>query len=253
MSPQTETERLEMQGVRYRHAVGHLLYAAIVTRFDVMNAVRELSRFMEAPGLEHWGAAKRIMRYIKSTLDFKLTYGPFPVDCFDDCFTLVGFSDSDWCGCIDTRRSTTGYAFFFGNAQGVISGGAFSVNSRLQPTVALSSTEAEYLAACSCVQEAVYLRMLLADIGVPQLGATRIWEDNQATIALVNSALGQWNPRTRHIDVRYHFIKERVRSREVELAYVPSGDQVADVLTKNLGTEKFRELAALILGIRVLH
>jgi hypothetical protein len=247
--PQNEEQRREMRGIKDRHAVGNLLYVALVTRFDIANAVRELARFMEDPGPEHWGAAKRIMRYLKGTLDHDLVLGPFP----RGELRLIGFSDSDWAGDTDTRRSTTGYVFVLGDNAGEIRSGAISANSRLQPTNALSSTEAEWMAACSAAVEVVYLRGLLGDIGHPQVGATRVYEDNQSAIHIANSAIGQWNPRTRHMDVRYKFVKEKVRSNEIELVYVSTLDQLADILTKNLGTTQFIRLAARILGHRAVR
>jgi hypothetical protein len=246
MSPQTNEERHEMRDQKYRHGVGHVMYLALVSRFDIMNAVRELARFMEDPGAEHLAALKRVFRYLKGTQDMTLTYGPFVTTDFK----LVGFSDSDWAGELDTRRSTTGYAFMLSTTDesGTLYSGAISVNSRLQPTVALSSTEAEYMAVCSATQEAIYLRSMLADLGLHQVEPTIIYEDNTAAIALANAALGQWHPRTRHVDVRYKFVKERVRSHEVELVYVKTNDQIADILTKNLGTTQFRALTSRLLG-----
>jgi hypothetical protein len=244
MSPQTDEERAEMHGIRYRHAVGHLLYLAMVSRFDIMNSVRELTRFMQEPGMEHWAAVKRVMRYIKGTIDVPLIFGPFP----PGEVVLVGYSDSDWAGELDTRRSTTGYVFLMAGGDGKPCSGAVSVNSRLQPTVALSSTEAEYMAVCSAAQEAIYLRVVLFDMGMPQRYPTRIYEDNTAAIRLANAAVGQWHPRTRHVDVRYKFVKERVRSNEIELVYVKTTEQLADLLTKNLAAPQFSVLAQRILG-----
>jgi hypothetical protein len=196
--------------------------------------------------MEHWGAVKRVLRYLKGTIDMSLSFGPF----ISPYLSLVGYSDSDWAGDIDTRRSTTGFVFLLTDSMGDACGGAISVNSRLQPTVALSSTEAEYMAVCSAAQEAIYLRVLLEDMGIAQAGPTTIFEDNMAAISLANAAIGQWHPRTRHVDVRYKFVKERVRSQEIKLTYVPTTEQLADILTKNLGTKQFKNLAARILGHR---
>jgi hypothetical protein len=246
MAPQTDEERKAMRDQKYRHGVGHVMYLALVSRFDIMNSVRELARFMEDPGAEHLAALKRVFRYLKGTQDMTLSYGPLK----NTAFELVGFSDSDWARELDTRRSTTGYAFMLSTTDeaGTTYSGAISVNSRLQPTVALSSTEAEYMAVCSATQEAIYLRSMLADLGLPQVEPTTIYEDNTAAIHLANAALGQWHPRTRHVDVRYKFVKERVRSREVELVYVKTTNQVADILTKNLGTTQFQALTLRLLG-----
>jgi hypothetical protein len=240
----TDEHRQEMKNVRYRHAVGHLIYVASVTRFDIANAVREAARFMENPGPEHWGAVKRILRYLQGSKETELVLGPFP----RGDLRLVGYSDSDWAGDSDTRRSTTGYVFVLADAAGVIRSGAISTNCRLQPTVALSSSEAEYMAVCSAAVEAIYLRSLFNDLGYQQTAPTVIYEDNQAAIALANSALGQWHSRTRHVDVRYKFVKERVRSLEIQLVYVNTADQLADICTKNLGTTQFLRLKARLMG-----
>ena len=246
MQATTDEDKKEMQGVRYRHAVGHLLYLTSITRFDIANPVRELARFMENPGPEHWAAVKRVFRYLAGTKGKDLILGPFP----PGELKLIGYSDSDWAGDPDTRRSTTGYVFVLGDEQSNICSGAISANSRLQPTVALSSTEAEYMAVCSAAAEAIYLRALIGGLGYPQTAATIIYEDNQSAMALANAAINQWHPRTRHMDVRYKFVKERVRSNEVRLVYVRTVEQLADVLTKNLGGNTFRKFAALLLGHR---
>jgi len=246
MQATTDEDKKEMQGVRYRHAVGHLLYLTSITRFDIANPVRELARFMENPGPEHWAAVKRVFRYLAGTKGKDLILGPFP----PGELKLIGYSDSDWAGDPDTRRSTTGYVFVLGDEQSNICSGAISANSRLQPTVALSSTEAEYMAVCSAAAEAIYLRALIGGLGYPQTAATIIYEDNQSAMALANAAINQWHPRTRHMDVRYKFVKERVRSNEVRLVYVRTVEQLADVLTKNLGGNTFRKFAAILLGHR---
>ena len=126
--------------------VGSLLYAAMVTRPDIAFAVQRLSRHLQDARPEDWAAGKRVMRYLQGTLSLGIIYRggiETPV--------LSGYSDSDWAGDMDTRRSTTGFVY-------LVSGGCVSWASRLQPTVALSSTEAEYMAACAAVQEAIHLR-----------------------------------------------------------------------------------------------
>ena len=219
----------------YRSVVGGLLYAAMVTRPDIAYAVQVLGRHLQASGPEHWTAAMRVMRYLQGTRELGIVYG---VDASSGV-VLQGYADADWAGDRDTRRSTTGYVF-------MVAGGTVSWSSKLQPTVALSSAEAEYMAACSAVQEAVHIRRLLGDLEFQQEQPTVIYEDNQGCIALsANPVLHQ---RTKHIDIRYHFTREKVESGEVVLQYVATEHQLADLLTKALLSFRVAYLRGLVLG-----
>ena len=131
-SPSTEKEKLEMKNIPYRETVGSLMYIACNTRPDIMAATSFVSRYVSNPGLEHWTAVKRILRYLKGTEDLGLVLGG------STSVSLHGYSDADWGGDRDTRKSTTGYVFFIGN-------GCVSWQTKKQPTTALSTTEAEYL------------------------------------------------------------------------------------------------------------
>lgn len=231
-----ETEVKEMKDIPYRSAVGSLMYAMVGTRPDIAAAVGVVSRHLERPGLEHWQAVKRIFRYLKGSLDMAIEYG-----CSKSRrLQLSGYCDADWGGDMTDRRSTTGYVF-------MMAGGAVSWNSRKQPTVALSSTEAEYMALSGAVQEAIWLRQLLRDLGYAQQGATPIYEDNQGCINLANNPVS--HSRTKHIDIRHHFVRERLESGDIGLQYCQTGDMGADLLTKGIATVQFRKLRA-ILGIR---
>jgi hypothetical protein len=221
-----------------------VLYAGIVTRPDIAYAVQSASKHLQRNGPEHLVNAKRILRYLKGTVDMGIRYsvkGGSKLTGFSDSDStkLLGYSDADWGGDKDTRRSTTGYVF-------VLAGGAVSWCSRLQPTVALSSAEAEYTAACAAVQEATHLRQLLQDLGFPQEEPTLIMEDNQGCIALSGNPV--LHKRTKHIDIKYHFIRERVASQEVALKYVATADQLADILTKPLLRVRLEKMRDIILG-----
>ena len=220
--------------------VGSLLYAAMITRPDITYAVQALGRHMQCSGNEHMVAAKRILRYLQGTKDLGIVYEASG-DSIGQQPSLVGFSDADWGGDIDTRRSTTGYLFMIEETGGVVSWG-----SKLQPTVALSSAEAEYMAVCAAVQEAVHLRRLMCDLGFEQKEPTVIYEDNQGCIALSDNPVH--HRRTKHIDIRFHFIRERVASKETELKYVPTEFQLADLLTKGLAKSRVMVLRNAILG-----
>lgn len=222
----------------YMSIVGSLLYASMVSRPDITYAVQVLGRHLQASGPEHMIAAKRILRYLQGTKDMGLIYEG---KSDSKGGVLIGFSDSDWGGDIDTRRSTTGYLFTF-------DGNAITWGSRLQPTVALSSAESEYMAMSSAVQEAIHLRQLLKDLGFEQRESTVIFEDNQGCIALSGNPV--FHKRTKHIDIRFHFIRERVASGEVEIQYISTEHQLADVLTKTLPKARTIKLTKLIMGDR---
>lgn len=227
----------------YMSIVGSLLYVSVITRPDITYAVQALGRHMQSCGNEHMIAAKRVLRYLQGTKDLGLVYeaGETGSDNGIGQPCVVGFSDADWGGDLDTRRSTTGYLFMIEETRGVVSWG-----SKLQPTVALSSAEAEYMAACAAVQEAVHLRLLMSDLGFEQREPTVIYEDNQGCIALSDNPV--YHRRTKHIDIRYHFIRERVASKEIELKYVPTKYQLADLLTKGLAKPRVVVLRNSILG-----
>ena len=178
--------------------------------------------------MEHWMAVKRIFRYIKGTLKRGLCYTT------GDNFELHGYSDADWAGDLESRKSTSGYIFRLGNC-------TISWRSKKQPIVALSSTEAEYVALCSASQEAIWLRNLVKNIGFPCKGPTTIHEDNQGAIALSKNPKD--HPRTKHIAVKYHFIREQLQNDTIDLKYCPTGEMLADIFTKGLPRitfEKFR-------------
>ncbi len=150
--------------------------------------------------------------------------------------TLLGYANADWASDVNDRKSTSGYVFMLGGA-------AISWSSKKQTSVALSSTEAEYIAGAHAAKEAVWLRQLLSELGQDMSPPTVLCIDNQSAIAIT------WNPefhdRTKHIDVRYHFLQQVVDSGMVELVYTPTGEQVADVLTKGLpptSHNKFRSI-----------
>jgi hypothetical protein len=175
----------EMQGIPYKTAVGSLMYAMVGTRPDLAFLVSMVSQFMSRAGPSHWMAVKRIMRYLKGILDLKLCLGGKDV-------SLRGYYDAHWGGDANERRSTTGYVFFVGV-------GAISWNCMRQPIIALSTTEAEYMATSQCTKEAIWLRKLMADVGLVQVGATTIMCDNQGCIALAKNPTH--HSRTKHIDI----------------------------------------------------
>ena len=212
----------------YQAAIGSLNYAAIATRPDLSVAVGMLSQHMRNPSEDHWSGVKRVLRYIKGTFDFGLKF------TYSDSFVLHGFADADWAGCSESRKSTSGEVFKIGNC-------TVSWRSKKQSVVALSSCEAEYISLCSAAQETVWLRNLLADVGFEQTQATTIREDNQGAMCLARNPKD--HTRTKHIDVKFHYTRETIENNILKLVYCPTGEMVADTLTKGLpksGFEKFR-------------
>ncbi len=214
----------------FKSLVGSLRYLTC-TRPDILYAVGLVSRYMENPTTTHFKTAKRILRYIKGTIDFGLLYS------FSNDYKLVGYSDSDCGGDIDDRKSTTGFVFFMGDT-------AFTWMSKKQPIVTLSSCEAEYVAATSCVCHAVWLRNLLKELSMTQEEPTKICVDNKSAIALAKNPV--FHDRSKHIDIRYHYIRECITRKDVQVEYVKSQDQIADIFTKPLKFEDFARLRNLL-------
>ncbi|KAI3703128.1 hypothetical protein L6452_28884 [Arctium lappa] len=207
----------------YRQLVGSLIYLTL-TRSDITHLVSVMSRYMQSPEKPHLEAVRRILRYVKTTLDYGILY-----EKERNC-RLVGYCDADFAGDHDTRRSTTGYVFMLGT-------GAISWCSKRQQTVSLSTAEAEYRAAAMTAQESTWLRQLLKDLCQPTEYAVPVYCDNRSAICLAENTV--YHARTKHIAIRYHFIWEKVLQEEVELRQIKTEDQAADLFTRGLGGNKF--------------
>lgn len=213
----------------YRKVVGSLIYATL-TRPDMSHDVGLLSQFMQVPRKPHLDAARRVLPYAKGTLNFGLFYA------YGAEIEVCGYTDADWAGSSYDRRSTSGYVFSLGSA-------AVSWSSKKQTTVALSSTEAEYRGAAMAACEVAWLRKLLHSFGLHILQPVTLFCDNMSSIQLANNPV--FHARTKHIEVHYHYIREKVLAQEIDLVYVGTHDQVADIFTKSLGAEKlhrFRDM-----------
>jgi len=193
----TTGEDLLPGGNRYAELVGSLLYLSTTTRPDIAFAVGVLSRFMSCPEQDHMRAAKGVLRYLRGTTRLGVVYGGSE--------PLQGFVDADRAGVVDGRRSTTGFVF-------TLNGGPIAWASKRQSTVAISTAEAEYVAAALATKEALWLRKLLSALGVDG-GAVPMGEDNQAFLALVNNP--EATGRTKHVDVAYHMVRDYVARGEV--------------------------------------
>ncbi|KAJ9525751.1 hypothetical protein QJQ45_003431 [Haematococcus lacustris] len=216
-----EGDALDTTLHHYSALVGSLLYLTCCTRPDIAFAVGALARHMSAPTKQHWAAACSVLCYLKGSADQGLLFGGVS--------GLQGFSDADYAGDKDTARSTTGYIF-------TLNGGAISWSSRLQPTVAMSTAEAEYMAASSAAKEALWLRKLMRDL---QLDAScvHLGCDNQAAIQLLHNPMA--TSRAKHIDVHHHFVRERISRGEVAFHYCHTSSMLADILTKPLAAVQF--------------
>ena len=193
----------------YQSAVGSLLYLSTHTRPDIAFAVSNVAKFCSRPTKEHWTAVKRIMRYLKGTTSYGLLY------CETNPKNCVGYSDADWGGDTDDYKSTSGYVFQFG-------GTAVSWKSKKQTSVALSTAEAEYIALSSATQEASLMRQLLVDLNCGPTTPTVICEENQSSICIAKNPL--FHGRTKHIGIKYHFVHEQVKNKNVEIVYCPTED-----------------------------
>ncbi|UYV61655.1 hypothetical protein LAZ67_1005777 [Cordylochernes scorpioides] len=225
----TPEQKEKMPKFPFREAVGSLMFASCVSRPDITYAVSQVSKFLEYPGPAHCTTVKNIFRYLKGT--------PHMGILFTGQDQLVGYSDSDFARDVDSRKSTTGYAF-------MMNGGTVSWASQRQPIIALSTTESEYIAACSAAKELIWIRRLLQGIGCDITKETELYIDNQAAIKLVENPV--FHKRTKHIDVRYHFIRSKHEEGELKVHHVCSSEQLADIMTKPLPGNKFHYLRGLL-------
>ncbi|KAF7372211.1 Integrase catalytic domain-containing protein [Mycena venus] len=234
-----DAERLAT--IPFRALVGSLMYLSIGTRPDIAFAVNRLAGFLSCYTLAHWQAAIRVVRYLKGTRNLSLTLGGAVDHSFSvllcskekkkkDPITLAGHSDTDYANDPDQRKSIMGYTFSLGS-------GAISWASRKQKVVALSSAEAEYIGASEAAKEACWLRMLSRGIGLTVDSPTPILCDNNATIPLASDQ--SFHSRAKHIDTRYHHIRDCVEKQKIYLPRVASRDNVADTLTKALPAPDF--------------
>eukprot|EP01038_Epipyxis_sp_PR26KG_P014695 gene14695-19743_t len=235
----------------YRAVVGALLWLSMGTRPDIAYAVSQVAKYSSAPKMAHLNACKRILRYLVGTMDFGIYYSTkAAMDCVkkdslptgyfrgshlasDARFGMDGYVDADFANDLDTRRSVTGYVF-------MLAGGPISWQSRAQVSTALSTMEAEYMAASAATQEALWLRMILEELGISLVQPLVLREDNRSAISF--SQHPGDHRRTKHIDYRHHFVREKVQSNDIMLEYIETLDQLADIFTKALDSDRFIKL-----------
>ena len=283
---ETETSPSDRK-LQYQKAVGALNYAAQSTRPDLSHAVNVLSRHLNAPTECHWNAVKRVFRYLRGTAALGLNYRPaewdrsseeFPSIDSNELVPVIAFADADWAGDTEDRKSTNGFVV-------QLFGCSVSWVSKKQATVALSTAEAEYMALSALIQEIMWLHQLMIEIGcrVPKEDheqsksievkrresqvrvsvsdqassgqdsevtviqpMTLIWTDNQSAKAMSTNDVH--HQRTKHIDIRHHFIRDQIAAKEVRVDWIPTTDQLADIFTKALDRQTFHALRAKIMG-----
>ena len=215
----------------FQHIVGKLFYASNNVRPDLTTSVSMISSYVSNPTKLHWLALKRVLRYVKGSLDDGIVLGgntPTPV--------LVGYADSDYAGCLDTRRSRTGYTFHLGE-------GCITWQSKKQATVALSTSEAEFLSLSSATQEVKWLRTLLEELGFQQ-DIVELNQDNTGCMGMVKKR--NMPAKSKHIDIRHHFIHDAIKEKLMELKWCPTDLMKADIMTKPLPAPRFIQLKQLL-------
>lgn len=233
MCPVTQDDIKAMESVPFRSFIGILLHIAITARPDILPSVSAAAKYCQNPGREHWNAVLRILKYLQGTRKMKLCFGgKSNVLCVNGKFSLIrASSDADWAKDLDQRKSRTGFAIYLFESLVIWS-------SKLQSTVAQSSTEAEYLALAACARTVIWLRSLLTEMGFPPSGPSTIEEDNKACIDISQSHRA--HPAVKHIDIRYHFIRDHVQDiKDIKLEKRPSAEMTADLFTKQLSYPLF--------------
>ncbi|MCO5591482.1 hypothetical protein L7F22_045466 [Adiantum nelumboides] len=211
-----------MAKVPYASACGSLMYAMVATRPDIAFAVGVVNGFMSNLGKKHWEAVKGVLRYLNATKDMCICFGKGDL-------SVVGYTDAHYVRDLDKRRSTSGYLYTF-------DGGAISWFSRLQSCTTLSTTEAENVAASYACKEAIWLARLVGDLGIVGERPVLHW-DSQSAIQLARNSV--FHAKTKHVDVRYHFIRDVLEDKRLQLVKVHTDDNPADLLRKTLSPERF--------------
>ncbi|KAJ0532239.1 putative RNA-directed DNA polymerase [Helianthus annuus] len=211
------------KSVQYRQMVGALQYVTL-SRPDLAFAVNKVCQFMYSPTVNHWSAVKRILRYLQGTIDLGLLLR------HDSASSLHAFSDADWAIYPDDRRSTGVYAIYLGK-------NLISWAARKQKTVSRSSTESEYKAIADTVAELTWIEALLHELCFPITTTPTLWCDNLGATYL--SANPVFHARTKHVEIDFHFVREKVAQRKLGVRFISTQDQIADIFTKALPSQRF--------------
>ena len=216
-----------MKNIPYASAVGSLMYAQVCTRPDITYAVGVLVRYQSNPGMDHWRAAKKVMRYLQGTKDYMLMYRQ------KDNLELVGYSDVDFVGCVDSYKSTSGYIF-------IMAGGAISWRSVKQTLIATSTMEAEFVSCFEATSQGVWLKSFISRLRVMDSISRplRIFCDNSAAVFLAKNNISR--SQCKHIDIKYLAIREHVKEKQVVTGHISTELMIVDLLTKGMPPMKFK-------------
>ena len=239
MGPENEEQRRKMRNVPYSSAVGSVLYTRL-TRIDTIAAIAEVARFIQNPGPAHWAALKRILRYLKCTHTWGLCYKSSNMSPGSTwTMSLYLYVDSGYAMDIDNRRSRYGYIVFL-NASPV------SFGTGLAQRTATSTPEAEYVAMAHGLKELLWTYQTLLTMGLHIQLPIKVMEDNQSCICIADNPIAQ--RRTRHVDIRFHFIRDYINDGTITVTYCPTKEMLADILTKSLHKPVFTDLRNRIIG-----
>lgn len=214
--------------VPFQELIGSLLYVAQITRPDISFCVNNVSRFNAKHSIEHWEAALRILKYLKGTSDYVLVYKAEAKN------KMHAYTDADYASEIDKRRSCSGFVV-------KLAGGAINWHSKRQEIVAVSSTEAEYIALSTTAKEMLYLNQLMFELTNVSIEPSQIYVDNTSSINLAKNAA--YHDRTKHIDVRFHHLRDNIETKKIAIEYVSTNNNIADALTKSLNGVKTKQFA----------
>ncbi|KAM6585079.1 hypothetical protein CsatB_012081 [Cannabis sativa] len=229
--PKTIAEKESMSEVPYSSAVGSVMYLMVSTRPDLAYAISVLSKYMANPGKQHWEAMKWLLRYLLGSTEVGLNYKRR-----DNNRMITGYSDADYAGDRDSRKSTSAYFF-------TLWGNCISWKVQLQPVVALSTTESEYVAVTEAIKEAIWLKGLLDELKLLDEEPT-IYSDSQSCIHLCKNPV--FHDRTKHVEIKYHFIRDKVTQKVVQIEKVPTEENPSDIGTKVLPLTKFKHCLDLL-------
>ena len=216
----------------FQAAIGCLLYLAIITRPDIAFSVILLARFSSNPSLEHINAVNNVFNYLSKTINLGIIYTKDGNNNY-----ISGYCDADYAGDIASAKSTSGYVFYIAN-------GPITWKSKLQTIIAQSTTKAEYIVINIAAKEAVYIKSLLKELGLYKQNKLPLYTDNNGALLLANNPI--FHERTKHIAVKYHYIRDLINKGIIDLIYIPSKEQKADGFTKALDKVKFREFIRML-------
>jgi hypothetical protein len=226
MAPKNEEDEAQMKEIPYQQAVGALLYLSTTTRPDIAYSVSKVARFNQNPGVQHWVAVKRIIRYLVGTRDYGISFSP-------EKEGVTGFVDADYGGDPDDRKSTSGCVF-------LLQGGPISWFSRKQECTATSTTDAEFVAGSEAAKEGTWIKSLLEEIGQGLPGPIPLFCDNQGAIKVAYNP--ELHRKMKHIAIKYCYIREAQANGVINTSYVSSQEQLADIFTKPLAATRYKYL-----------